>query len=595
MLRTLFVVIATGACLVAQRQAPGTIVEGEVGLDLNYAVTSKAPDFWGAVLVAVEGRILLAKGYGLADRQKVPIGPQSLFDLGGASQQVTLLAALRLVADKKLRLEESVGKYVEDWPADRADVTVASLVRHTSGLPPEAKWEGSAARLSRTALQTIGRTALLGRPGEVERYSGVNASLLALVMEEATHQHFDRLLTDRVTRPFGMGTAVLCNGRPDQKLVTYRRSPANERGEPATQFDLNWAHRGARGLLASVLDVHAMLSGLAGGRLLPAELLDQLWSPLASGGAYAVLPVPLNGETYVNVRGQCGGYRAHWFVHRSSQSWAIVLTDDQGPVDELEGALLAQIGKLRAAASPVASGEPAPSKTEPGASAAPEPAALGTGPPWPQAAADRFVGTFVLPRGGGTLSIEREGKALRLAAAGLQASARLAEGRWPPPNEARLRQAEDLGLSLLGRLLADEPAVDAEGFGDAAAGAAARQLVRTWQAEHGGAARASYIGTRLEGAGESWFRLVGKDAQLVLRAPWHDERRWQRCVAATEPAPFAVWLEFVQPDCAVARSATGGLFSFTIEGEGDTRRLVFEDQSFGGDGLLECELAPPGR
>ncbi|MEO6593254.1 MAG: serine hydrolase domain-containing protein, partial [Planctomycetota bacterium] len=345
MLRTLPVVVLACAGLLAQRQPPGTTVDGDLGADFDRIVTTSTPDFWGAVLVAVEGRIVLAKGYGFADRQKVPIGPQSLFDLGTTAQQLTTLVALRLVADKKLRLEDPVGKYVDDWPADKAEIKVGNLVRHTSGLPLEAIWDSDAANQSRFAERAIARTVLVDQPGQAEHYSGLNMTLLALVIEEVARQRFDRLLVERVMKPFGMSNAVLWNGRPDQKLLTLRRSAGNERGELPTLYDLNWAHRGAHGVLASVLDVHAMLSGLLAGKLLPAEQLDVLWRPFA-GADVGVAELPAYGATFVLVHGQTGGYRARWLVHRARRSWVVVLTQDQGAIEALEGALLAQLAKL---------------------------------------------------------------------------------------------------------------------------------------------------------------------------------------------------------------------------------------------------------
>ncbi len=59
----------------AQKPAAGTIVEGEAGMRLDNAVTRTASTFWGAVLVAIAGKPVLAKGYGFADRVKTPIVP----------------------------------------------------------------------------------------------------------------------------------------------------------------------------------------------------------------------------------------------------------------------------------------------------------------------------------------------------------------------------------------------------------------------------------------------------------------------------------------------------------------------------------------
>src|SRR5690348_16592378 len=134
--------LALAAAAAAQKnQPPTTVVDGELGMRLDNAVTRSASTFWGAVLVAIDGKPVLAKGYGFADRTKLPLGPQSLFDLGGAAQHLTVLAALRLVAEQKLKVDDPVGRFVPDWPAERGGMTVQELLAHTSALPAELKLE----------------------------------------------------------------------------------------------------------------------------------------------------------------------------------------------------------------------------------------------------------------------------------------------------------------------------------------------------------------------------------------------------------------------------------------------------------------------
>jgi CubicO group peptidase (beta-lactamase class C family) len=584
----LFLVASFTCCLVAQKQPPGTILEGDKGLKLDSVIASKASGYWGAVLVAVEGKIVLAKGYGMADRFKLLNSPQTLFDLGGASQQLTLLCALRLCADKKLRLEDPVGKLVADWPADKSGITLDDLVRHVSGLPPEAAWQKGPVTNNRVALQTIAATALAQRTGRVVAYSPVNSNLLALVLEETTKSRLEKLLSDSVAKPFGMSTAVLCTARPDSKLVSSRRTPQNERGEPATSFELNWAHRGARGVLASVLDVHALLRGLLSGSLLSEELLQVLWRPLPGGPGYEVSELPGNGETLVRVAGETVGYRAVWIVNRRTKSWIVMLSEDWGSLQDLQQALLAEWNQLlpRAGAPAAANGTPAPGTAPAPGTPAAAPTAEGA---FSAAEAERFAGTFVLPRGGGTFVIERHAGGLRLSGWGLQASVRVGQGYWPPPKEELFRHHEDRGLRLVEQLLADAATVDGEAFTAPSSGAAARDLLRAWKKENGAPSSIEFVGSAMLQAGESWYRLRTATKQLVLHMVWAHETKWRSCEVATEP-PFSVFLTSVRPDCAIAETAERRRLVLTIEGTAANRCLVFEDTSDKG-GLFECRLA----
>src|SRR6516225_1512863 len=47
----------------------------------------------GAILVALDGKVILRKGYGFADReQRIPNGPETLFDIGSLAKNFTAAA-----------------------------------------------------------------------------------------------------------------------------------------------------------------------------------------------------------------------------------------------------------------------------------------------------------------------------------------------------------------------------------------------------------------------------------------------------------------------------------------------------------------------
>jgi hypothetical protein len=116
-------------------------------------------------------------------------------------------------------------------------------------------------------------------------------------------------------------------------------------------------------------------------------------------------------------------------------------------------------------------------------------------------------------------------------------------------------------------------------------------LVATWLERHR-PARTEFVGSELGDRGEpahSWFRLRGKDGELLLHAVWHDAQRFSTCTAATAEPPFMVPVQVVRADCAVAKTP-GGDLRLTIEGRGPARVLVFEDGTPGAAGLLDCPL-----
>src|SRR5262245_35656677 len=63
----------------------------------------------GGLAVARHGKLLLVRGYGLANKERgVPVETTSLFRLASLSKTVTGVAVLRLVQDGRLKLEDKV-------------------------------------------------------------------------------------------------------------------------------------------------------------------------------------------------------------------------------------------------------------------------------------------------------------------------------------------------------------------------------------------------------------------------------------------------------------------------------------------------------
>jgi CubicO group peptidase (beta-lactamase class C family) len=101
-----------------------------------------------AILVSRNGVPLHMAGYGLADvKAGTPITPDSLFDLASVSKHTTGIAILTFVEKGKLKLDQPVAHYLEDFavPVNGRAVTVLDLLHHVSGLADYTSddWDGS--------------------------------------------------------------------------------------------------------------------------------------------------------------------------------------------------------------------------------------------------------------------------------------------------------------------------------------------------------------------------------------------------------------------------------------------------------------------
>src|SRR4249920_303289 len=88
-----------------------------------------------AVAVARDGKLLYAKGYGVANlEQSVSITPDSVFDIGSTSKQFSASSILLLEKQGKLSVNDDVRKYIPELPNYGKPITILNLLNHTSGL-----------------------------------------------------------------------------------------------------------------------------------------------------------------------------------------------------------------------------------------------------------------------------------------------------------------------------------------------------------------------------------------------------------------------------------------------------------------------------
>jgi CubicO group peptidase (beta-lactamase class C family) len=237
-----------------------------------------------AVLVVKDGKVLLKKGYGLADLDKrTPVTPETTFELASGSKPFTALAILRLEEAGKLDLSDDVRKYVPELPAyeEKRPIRLSDLLRHTSGLPDPFGGgtirEGSAADQVKWAADS----KLHFGPGSRHEYSNMNYRLLALVVERVSGKTLGAYLHDEVFAPLGMTRTVV---RETAKVVPAGRalgySPGGllDDGKKYRKGENDSIPIGFAGVWSCVDDMQKLDAALNSGKLLKAETLARAWT-----------------------------------------------------------------------------------------------------------------------------------------------------------------------------------------------------------------------------------------------------------------------------------------------------------------------------
>jgi D-alanyl-D-alanine carboxypeptidase len=89
-----------------------------------------------AILVARGGRVLLRKGYGLANVERgTAVTPETVFRIASVTKVFTATAVLMLADQGRIALDSPVTTYLPDYPAAGRGITVRHLLSHSAGLP----------------------------------------------------------------------------------------------------------------------------------------------------------------------------------------------------------------------------------------------------------------------------------------------------------------------------------------------------------------------------------------------------------------------------------------------------------------------------
>lgn len=278
---------AAAAALLACLTLPTPILAREATLpqklDAIAAVAFPNDGPGGTVIVAQEGRILLRKGYGLADLElMVPAKPEMVFRIGSMTKQFTAVAILQLVREGKVKLDDPLSRFVPGYPGAET-VTVEQLLTHTSGLGNynDAPSYGSTVREDRTPMQLVEgirneRAAF--PPGERAMYSNSGYLFLGVIIEKASGMTYARYMQEKLFTPLGLNhTAVV-----DEGQVTAGRVRGYEIGPDRVLRNagyISMTQPYAAGSVESNVDDLARWSDLlVAGKVIDRTLLDRAWT-----------------------------------------------------------------------------------------------------------------------------------------------------------------------------------------------------------------------------------------------------------------------------------------------------------------------------
>jgi len=239
----------------------------------------------GALAIAKDGKLLVARGYGTANLQtREPVTLETLFSIASISKTITATAVLHLVDRRKLSLDDPVFSLLgKPHPLGRPTIdprvekiTVRQLLLHAGGWNPKyhsdvlrqtqkiARAAAEKLPVSANAVLRYGLSQPLDfAPGAESHFSNFGDFLAKLAIETTARQPYESYVRQEVFRPMGISDVRMEMLAPAYAAREAHRYGSGGRELPGGRGPIaapagNW--------LASVVDLARFLTAVSGTR-----------------------------------------------------------------------------------------------------------------------------------------------------------------------------------------------------------------------------------------------------------------------------------------------------------------------------------------
>jgi len=258
--------------------------------ELEAVVAAGSP---GALVLVEHGTSRTEAAVGVADLGgRVPLRAGDGFRAGSITKTFVAVVVLQLVREGRLRLDDTIQRWLPGLVPNGRLVTIRQLLAHTSGIADYTADElflrrtASEPRRTWTPRELIVRAVRMGpagSPGERFSYASTNYVLLGLVVERVTGTTVGEQLRRRIFAPLRLRETSFVPGAriPGRHAHGYAPSAhdgivgglATARDRSSGSASWAWA---AGAVVSSAPDLSRFFGALLGGRLLPPSLLGSM-------------------------------------------------------------------------------------------------------------------------------------------------------------------------------------------------------------------------------------------------------------------------------------------------------------------------------
>jgi CubicO group peptidase (beta-lactamase class C family) len=300
-------------------------------LDSLLDAYTKVWDYTGTVLVATKSGVLFEKGYGYKNKETRSLNDtNTIFQIGSITKQFTSAIILQLEQQKKLSLQDSLTKYIPDYPNGNK-ITIEQLLTHTAGV---YNYTNDAVFMKNESMRPISRDSLIARfkykpldftPGEKFSYSNSGYELLGYIIEKVTGESYFQAVRQRIFQPLHMdhsGFDFTDLHSPD-KALGY--TPQSTTPLPIVDSSVSFA---AGAIYTTVGDLYKWDRALLAGKILRQASQQKAYTPHLANYGYGWMIHVVDGKKVVEHGGGITGFVS--YIKRIPEyETCIIILDNQ--------------------------------------------------------------------------------------------------------------------------------------------------------------------------------------------------------------------------------------------------------------------------
>jgi CubicO group peptidase (beta-lactamase class C family) len=279
-----------------------------------------------AVLVSRKGEVVYRNAFGIANMEfNIPNTPDVVFEIASMSKQLTGIAIMQLVEQGKIDLQDSITKYIPDYPTQGYTITIEHLLTNTSGIKDFMVMEQFNPNVWRVDyapedfIDFFKNEKMDFTPGTKFNYSNSGFYLLGYIIEKVSGMSYEHYLEKNIFVPAGMTHSSFNN----YNKIVKNRVKGYEKGENGfmnCEYVSPTIFYSAGGLLSTVDDFNKLYMALTSYKLLSKESLEKAWTSYTlqngekTGYGYGIQVRKLDGyQTISHAGGGVGFYTQQWF------------------------------------------------------------------------------------------------------------------------------------------------------------------------------------------------------------------------------------------------------------------------------------------